>query len=160
MHLHPIMVDYEQPAKDGKPSKSYQVEVQFSSHCFTRGQKVGEITSPDVCYREEGETRIFDTARYELSFGLPGIIRGLILKKCYHTGRSNFVTVEMLDRNGALVVYEVFFALYSLGKALKLKVQSAYVRDQDHKNRPQAKSIRFSVILYNTLNGKAIKVQQ
>ena len=40
---------------------------------------------------------------------------------------------------------------------LNLVVQSAYVRDWKHSNRPHTKLIRFEVILYNVMNGREIK---
>jgi len=41
---------------------------------------------------------------------------------------------------------------------LNLFVQSAYVRDWAHSNRPHTKPIGFNIILYNVLHGKEIKV--
>jgi hypothetical protein len=95
-----------------------------------------------------------------LSHHLPGIIAVLAKRKCYHTGRGNFFTVEVVDDAGNRVEYEVYFNAYrSIGR-LNLVVQSAYVRDWAHSNRPHTKPIGFNIILYNVLNGKEIKIPQ
>lgn len=78
--------------------------------------------------------------------------------KCFHTGRDNFFTVKLVDEDGTQVDYEIFFSVSKSGKGLlNLYVQSAYVRDNLHSNRPHEKPIRFGIILYNTLNDIAIK---
>jgi hypothetical protein len=77
---------------------------------------------------------IFDFGRWDLSRRLPGIIHALTQRKCYHTGRGNFFTIQAIDQSGKKVEYEVFFNAYirrdSKKAALNLIVQSAYVRDR------------------------------
>ncbi len=159
-HLHPVKVTYSQPAKGLNPPRFYKVEVIFSMHCFTRGMD-GEIPDPALIYSDSRDTRIFDFGRYELSHRLPGIIDLLMTRKCFHTGRGNYLTVEIVDAQGQHIDYEVYFTVSkaSKGGGLTLYIQSAYGRDIAHRaNRPQRKPIAFPIILFNTLTGAKIKV--
>ncbi len=143
-----------QPAKGSNPPRGYRVEVIFSLHCFTRGME-NETPATALLYSDSRETRIFDFGRYELSQRLPGIIANLMTCKCFHTGRGNFFTIEILHDQGARVDYEIYFTASKSSKAgiVNLYVQSAYARDPSHRgNRPRMKPISFPVILYNTLN--------
>lgn len=162
-HLHPHTLVYVQPSKGKLPERQYAVDISYSLHCFTHGIEDGE--DPDGCllYGDGRETRVFDFKRWELSRYLPGILQALMERKCYHTGRGNFFAVEVVDHVGNKVNYEVFFTAYKpAGKKanLRLVVQSAYVRDWVHSNRPHTKAIRFGVILFNVLNGKEIRTPQ
>ena len=73
-HLYPFPMRYEQPSKDGKPTRVYKVDVEFSLHCFTRGARKGEVPDAALLYSDSRETRIFDFQRYELSKRLPEIV--------------------------------------------------------------------------------------
>lgn len=150
---------YEQPAKDDLPARAYKVDVVFGLHCFTHGRKEDGATEAALSYGDNREVRIFDFVRYELSKRLPEIIEGLGRRKCFHTGKGNFFTIEIAQRDGCMVEYDVFFAASrSVTKGrIDLRVQSAYVRDKNHaSNRPATKPIGFYVILFNTLHNKAI----
>lgn len=81
-------------------------------------------------------------------------------RKCYHTGKGNFFSVEIVREDGTVVEYDIFFAVSrsSAKGKINLFVQSAYVRDAEHAtNRPAQRPIGFYVILFNTLSGKPIK---
>jgi hypothetical protein len=161
-HLHPFVHTFEQPAKGGKPACFYPVQVIFSLHCFTRAANgPDEVTGP-LGYSDSRETRIFDFARYAQSKLLPDIVANLPTSPCFHTNHGNFFTVRSLNpATGQEATYEVYFtASRSKSKAapLNLFVQSAYVRDRLHVNKPVRKKIAFFVILHNTLNGRAIKL--
>ncbi len=83
-------------------------------------------------------------------------------------GHGNYFSIQLVDATGATVEYDVFFTVSRSSQkgVLNLFVQSAYVRDAEHMNRPHLnasrrpnlKPIGFHVILFNTLIGKAIKV--
>lgn len=91
---------------------------------------------------------------------MPEIIDGLAQRKCYHTGKGNFFSVEIVREDGQVIEYDIFFvASRSSAKGrINLFVQSAYVRDANYaSNRPDRKTIGFYVILFNTLNNKPIK---
>ena len=104
---------------------------------------------------------MFDFQRYQLSKRLPALVEGLSKRKCYHSGKGNFFTVELVDeQTRSRVEYEIYFTASRASKKgiVNLYVQSAYVRDREHQNRPQRKPIGFHIILYNVLNGIEIKV--
>jgi hypothetical protein len=112
-------------------------------------------------YRDSRECRIFDFRRYALSKHLPTIVEGLHQRKCQHSGKGNFFVVEILTEEGEKLDYEIFFEASRSAKkgVVNLYVQSAYVRDAEHAgNRPKKKPIGFTVILFNTLNNKPIKI--
>jgi len=160
-HLHPKPLVYRQAATAGKPGREYRVDVLFSMHCFTRGIKAGENPDAALLYKDSRECRVFDFRRYALSKHLPAIVEGLHQRKCQHSGRGNFFVVEILTEEGKKVEYDIFFEASRSAKkgVVNLYVQSAYVRDAEHAgNRPKQKPIGFTVILFNTLNNKPIKI--
>ena len=85
-HLHPRTITYVQEAKGHKPARTYTADVHFSMNCFTRGVKPGQIPDPALLYSDDREVRIFDANRWRLSHNLPGIVEGLMGRKCFHTG--------------------------------------------------------------------------
>lgn len=158
-HLHPSIIQFIQPETAGQPTKTYTVEVCYSLHCFSKG--VGAIQDPQLDYSDARETRSFDFLRYELSKQLPGIIQGLNLRKCMHTGNGNFFVVEIVLPNGIKQEYEVYFDVQrgSAADVAHLFVQSAFVRDPENANkRKSTKRISLYVILNNRLAGKPIKM--
>lgn len=137
----------------------YKFIIEFSMHCFTRGfdKRNGE-TLDDVDaalhYSDSRETRIFDFLRHELSEKLPDIARSVNKQACYHTGKGNFFTFELLDENDEVQHYEVYFRVSKAKKGiLRLFVESAYIQDNPIK-KPK---INFFVIAHNTLTNKPIK---
>jgi hypothetical protein len=133
-HLHPCSITYEQAARGNAPARVYKVDVIFGLHCFTRGAVGGGLVDRTLLYSDDRETRSFDFARYELSKLLPELVRELPLRKCFHTGKGNFFTIEMVREDGKAIEYDVFFAATrsSIKGRLNLFVQSAYVRDREH----------------------------
>jgi len=160
-HLHPRTCLYEQPAKGDKPARVYTVDIIFSLHCFTRGILNDEVVDTALFYTDDREMRVFDFHRYEFSKQLPTIIESLGQRKCFHTGHDNFVSVALIDQNGNSIEYDIFFTASRASRkrgVLNLYIQSAYVRDEEHGNRPRLKSpIGFYVILFNVLNDRPIK---
>jgi hypothetical protein len=160
-HLHPRTITFTQAAKGDKAERTYTVNVVFGLHCFTRGLKENEQPDPALCYSDSRETRIFDFERFELSRRLPAIIENLPQSKCFHTGHTNYFSIEVVNDQGRVTEYEIYFAVTrsgTKGGGLTIFVQSAYLRDDQHgSNKPQKKAIRFYVILFNTLNNRPIK---
>ncbi|OJZ06388.1 hypothetical protein [Variovorax sp. 67-131] len=162
-HLHPFVHTFKQAEQVGKPERSYPVQVIFSLHCFTRGADgIEEDPKGPLGYADSREMRIFDFGRYAQSRQLPEIVRALPMSPCFHTNHGNFFTVRLVNAaTGQGDTYEVYFTVSrSSSKVvpLNLFVQSAYVRDRLHANRPARKKIGFFVILHNILNGRPIKV--
>ncbi len=80
------------------------------------------------------------------------------MNRCQQTGHGNFFTIEMVAGDGSKIEYEVFFRVRKSGRGrLVLHVESAYVREENYgSSRPKGMAINFYIILYNTLNNRAI----
>lgn len=156
-HLWNKTCHYEQPATSTETARCYTVEIEFGLHTFTRARKTGESPVADLLYSDARETRVFDFERYELSKLLPCLVEELPRRKCYHTGKGNFFTVEVITREHQAEEYFVFFESSRTKRKsiLRLFVQSAYVRSA---GRLKRKPIGFYVVLFNTLHNKPIRV--
>jgi hypothetical protein len=160
-HLNPCTQKYERPAEGNRPSEVYTVEVVFSLHCFSHGPKPEEAYNAKLVYPNRYETRLFDLRRYEHSKLLPGIIQTLPERKpCHNRNRRNFFLVELIAENGTKIEYEIFFKVKKKSKGLlEMIVESAFVRDADHRStRPRGKPVRFWIILHNTLNNRDLRI--
>jgi hypothetical protein len=91
---------------------------------------------------------------------LADVLRNIGSRRCFHTGRGNFFTVEVVDEDGVRIDYSIYFKVSRGGPSragLVLFVESAYVRENIPLRRPRPrKPIRFSIIAYNTTMGKLI----
>jgi hypothetical protein len=157
-HLHPRTLSYTRPAKGKDPARTYAVDVIFSFHCFTHEYKSEEAPDPALLLTDGHETRVFDFDRWELSNQLPSIIAGLMQRKCFHAGRSNYLTVELVN-DTSVTRYSVFFEVSRASRkgALNLYVQSAHTRAVPANKQRHSPPIAFAFILHNTLNKIAIK---
>jgi hypothetical protein len=158
-HLHPRIMSYSHQLKGSQLTNNYTVQIIFGLHCFTRGMKNDVDIDVSLHYSDSRECRVFDFTRYELSKLLPDIIGTLLERKCYHTGKGNFLTVEIITEDGHHQNYEIYFVVSrsKLG-ILTLYVQSAYLGDKIHPAKnSRIKKIGFNVILFNTLRNKPIK---
>ena len=130
-------------------------------HCFTRSLKGEDIIDENLVYSDPRESRIFDFYRYSLSLKLPEAIKNLGTKKCFHTGRGNFFTIELISDTGEPVKYEIFFNIHKQKRGnngLMLRVESAYVRDSDHQSSaPKGRKIGLNIILNKRLKNQIIK---
>ncbi|MFP4893698.1 hypothetical protein [Paraburkholderia sp. EG304] len=110
--------------------------------------------------------RAFCPDRHRWSLKLPAIIAQLAERRCYFTGRSNWLVIEDIDDRGETVEYEVFFRLRRAAAAqLRLVIESAYVRTP---GSPQAAGkpdiprnrrsiVRFRVMAAEILRGESIR---
>ena len=159
-HLHPFEWQFRALASGTRPERTYQVQVIFSMHTFTRGIEGERQPEADLIYRDTREEREFDFERYELSKQLPAIVRSLGERACYHTHHGTFFTIELTGPEGNKRNYEVYFNASRASRKgwLNLYVQSAYVRDSAHGTaQPKKRRIGFQVIAYNVLLGRPIK---
>jgi len=74
-----------------------------------------------------------------------------------HTGHGNFFTVALVAENGGTIDYDVFFTATKSSKKgrVNLFIQSAFVREKE--KLPAGRTIRFVIILHNTLHKKPIR---
>ncbi|WP_241729984.1 hypothetical protein [Pseudomonas sp. SST3] len=133
------------------------MNVSFGLHCFARDRLPGEEVSDEYWYADNRERRVFCLDRWQLSQQLPRIIGTLTERRCMHTGREEFVTLEV-PFNGRTLEYAVFFTVTKAGKAtradLNLFVNSAHERFDPLR---YTKPIKFHFILLNRFQGKEIK---
>lgn len=148
-----------------KPERPFRFVVEFGLHTFTfkpnsnREEKLSDFPVSRQ-YADSRETRVFCFDRHAHSLSLPDIVMNIGKMPCFHTGKGNFFVIKVLGPDDNPIDYEVYFnvARYK-GGILKLFVESAYVRDQNHSSsQPKKKKINFFVIAYNTEQGKAIKI--
>lgn len=146
-HLRDSTFQVDVPPANGQAGVLLTVNVEYSSHCVSRGPKKNQqidfhvICTSRMVIDHRQVRREFKESRHELSFLLPGIINTLRDRKCFFTGRENFLTLELgrilpgYDEN---TKYEVYFNVRRDDKknTLKLYVESAYVRDDDADNEP------------------------
>lgn len=153
-HLHPFQVTMSLSAKGTHPQRDVRVHVSFSLHCFTREQVSDDPHSQR--YSDKREVRTFCTERFQLSHGLPDIVRTLPARRCGLAKNDNFLTID-LPKEG--LRYGVFFnvrRLKSAGpNAVELVVQSAYALDPD-KSLPPSQPVTFATILGKALTGAKI----
>ena len=134
-HLDSFDWEYTATATSKRPERTYKIQVIFSIHTFTKGLPKTEEPEQDLIYETPREKRLFCFIRYELSKKLKDIIYQLGERKCFHTHHGNFFTIELLDENGERQDYEIYFQASRASEKgwLNLYVQSAYVRDPEHK---------------------------
>lgn len=116
--------------------------IQFGSHCVSIGPPMGKVFdfaklgSDSKIIDGRGIERCFCPDRHNLSKNLPDIIRSLPEgRKCYFTGQDNWLTVEVLGPGGVHQFYEVFFNVRRMSSnAVRIYVESAYIRTEDRKN--------------------------
>jgi hypothetical protein len=155
-HLHPRTLQFERPAQEKKLAVVFNVNVICGLHCFSREIPTGAYDRTLV-YSDARESRLFDSERYELSKRLPAIIESLSQRKCFQTDRSDFVTVEVIQADATVVNYHVYFTVSKATKKghINLFASSAYVANR--KVGSSGRSIKFLVILHNTMNNILIK---
>jgi hypothetical protein len=152
-HLWPEIWVYTQEAKGDKLAIVYNIQIIYSLHCFTKKKELDADATLD--YSDTRETRTFCFDRYDYSFLLPEILRRLEKGYVYHTGKKNFMRIDK-DENEE---YEVFFVVNKsklAGIDIQLYINSAYLRTRG--KSPKAGKIKFSVVAFNTMNNKPIKV--
>ncbi|CAM3754563.1 hypothetical protein [Deinococcus frigens] len=143
-HLNGFDHTYTSVDPKTSASASYAVRVLFDDHCYTKGVALGEPYDPALFISQTvREVRVFDPQRYQLSLLLPALVKDLLNRQCYFGEQENFVTVDLSTGEK----YNVYFSLSKTGKraGLRLRVQSAYLREQQDK----LQKVRFGLLLRN-----------
>lgn len=163
-HLSDIVYNFTIPAKDKLPEINLELLVQYGSHCVSWGPSFGQL----IDFNNHGQDRriideynihrCFCDERYSLSLNLPGVFGSFINRKCYFTGRENWMTIEVLTQDGDYQDYEIFFTITKQSKRyLRLYVESAYVRTVDGEVNKPSKFRKEQKIYSKTLLGKIIR---
>jgi len=128
------------------PEIKASILMQFGSHCVSVGPPMGNtfdftrIGTDSKIIDGRGIERRFCPDRHNLSSRLPEIIKSLPEgRKCYFTGRDNWLTADILGPGGVHQFYEVFFDVRRMSSnSLRIYVESAYVRSEDRmSNQPR-----------------------
>lgn len=136
-------------ALSGNKTKVVDVDFRFSSHCYSRGLKDGEVAPegqgvPDGS-KELPRPRVFDPERYELSKGLVDMIDQMIVSDSVVTKsrHENFFRVDDVvverDESGQTVSYFIFMHAKKVEdpgrpKTIIVTVESAYAEVDDIPN--------------------------
>lgn len=108
--------------------------VSFGDHCFTRKPEPDD----DPALRYPGSSRVpvghFCPTRYELSLGLPELVRAAASGWAWNLRGEHFALVPTVTAAGVPVLYAVVFSLDRAGKGLPadlhMRVRSAHPRDE------------------------------
>lgn len=146
-HLRPFSFNMNIPAANGQPAVTLAIELEYSSHCISRGPRKNE----EIDFQSAGYERLvidhreirreFKQDRHALSFLLPSIVTTLRDRRCFFTGKENFLTFEIgeiLPGYAKDTKYEIFFNVRrgDARNSLRLFIESAYVRDEEADNEP------------------------
>jgi hypothetical protein len=121
----------------------------FTCHCFTRSLETGETPESGFLFDNGQEKRVLDKERYELSkVHLRDIVKTLPSRSILVASPSipNFVTYEIITSSGETKKYSVFFMAQRDKKRKKrvlLRIQSAYVLENETKRQASASKISF-----------------
>ncbi|MGP3508436.1 hypothetical protein FRC97_00165 (plasmid) [Paracidovorax citrulli] len=132
-HLAPCQRRVLVPLRGGK-EKKVLVEFHFSNHCYSRGQKEGEIIPPDMLVQDGAWERIFDLRRYRLSFVVMESIDALLEEggDVRWSRHNNFFQVDLVQEGAADPVNFFIFMrarkeeLKNAEKRIRVQVESAY----------------------------------
>lgn len=133
-------------SKDGT-QRSFQVQVVFTDHCYSREPAADEEPYEDeIVIENDREFRVFDRKRYSMSFALPQAIKNLMGNRCFFGDRNNYFFIRL--ENGEQ--FHVFFQVSRTGRnRLLMRVQSAHQTRQ----KTDLQSVQFGGILKGTLEG-------
>ena len=161
-HLNQSKIRYEYAATKDRGPESFDVEVKYTCHCFTRSPKNAEIPIPEHIFAHDPGARLFDIERYELSMNLPIIIGSLKDRAITANGnkREKYFCVELQTKNGQVIEYEIYIKIRKREKGLlELLVETAFVRELNNKaQRPKGISVRFRIALYKALRGEKLRL--
>lgn len=150
-HLDPFTFEVT-PKGDGAPT--YTVRVSFGHHTFTRALTPND--KPDLHFKCGGEMRCFCTERYELSEGLPDLIRYAANGRVYFSERPDFMAIESLSEQNA--PYVAFFKIEKAkkgeGSGLLMFVTSAHLRPALPDKLP---AVTFVTLASHTFSGAKLK---
>ncbi len=148
--------------RDSGMGVQFEIVVIFSCHCFTHAVKKDErsLIPPAELFQADGETRVLNPERYELSSTLLlPLIKALPERHIIVAAPGdNYVTFERKTAVGGIEYYGMFFTVTKARNRknrLILRVQSAYLR-QPSARQKQAKKVRFDTLLKAAFEGRKI----
>jgi hypothetical protein len=136
-------------------NETTRMSVRFHDHCFTEKYDPNHHMSKLISSQQsKHEERAFDQLRYQMSFQLPELIRGLENKRISSTRNGNLVRVELADGQE----YGVFFTLKKEAhNRCILYVVSAYPLSRPRQKIIVTGEMKFNVAVGLVLKGKRPK---
>ena len=142
--------------------KKINLKVTFSHHCFTKSSS--KDTPSDLLFTKNNDTREICFDRYDFSFKLRRLVKGLENYTVFHTEANSFFFMSDTDSNGQTVKYTIFFyASARSSKFVEINITSAH-------NKPNmiewASPIRFTQLVEDKYNkrtlgkGKKIRIKR
>lgn len=138
-HLCEFDMALVKPARGLLPEFSVSIRVVFDCHVVTEKDLQANPAmvkdDPSYWFDSGNVCRAFRPDRYELSRGLPQLLRGLTTgeTKCYVAKRSNYMVWEPQGAGAEGPHYQAFFDIYRTASPkprLVMYVQSAYLKDE------------------------------
>ncbi|WP_242077104.1 hypothetical protein [Brevundimonas diminuta] len=151
-HLAPMVFEMD------VEGRAIRIGVRFSNHCFTEKWDAVVHAGQPVILDGGNRARVFCPVRFELSQGLPDLVRGLPNGHVHQTPEANYVKVTAAD--GA--EYRMFFNIKRGGHQgdgcdASLFVESAYPPDGEGLAIENMTKVRFRVLVSKTLRGQKVK---
>ena len=151
-HLAPM--EFEMEIEE----RPVRVGVRFSNHCFTEKWDEAIHAGQSIIFDAGNKPRVFCPLRFQLSLGLPDLIRGLPNGHVYQTPEANYVKVTTADGEE----YRMFFNIkkgghHGDGCHVTLFVESAYAPNGDGLAVEKMTKVRFRVLVSKTLRGEKVK---
>jgi len=155
-HLAPMQCRMDLNVIGGKIKKNALLEFRFSNHCYSRGQKDGEIIPDGMLVTDGLRKRIFCQIRHSLSCNLAQHINDLVsenrmVEKSRHL---NFFSTTMVSPTGVEIPYYVFMRPQkkqdiNQPPKIDIHVESAYHHDDPSIPTPTSIGApqRLSVVL-------------
>lgn len=136
-----------------------RIRVAFTCHCFTEKWDPARHAGRPVIL-DPTRPRAYDQRRYDLSKGLPDLVRGMKCHKVYMTPQKrNYMAFDgrVILEDGS--TYRMFFAMKRKAGAdhdLEMMVESAYPTNDPIKGM----SVRFAAVVSATFLGKKISYKR
>ncbi len=160
-HLRPFVFE----VLSEKVGRSLRVNVRFTNHCFTEGFDAGRHRAADIIIREGTRNRVFSPVRYDLSFRLSELIRGLADRRArvhQTSARRNWMYAVVLESPDVPYRYQIFFMLRRSPperraiQDLDLVVESAYLADQGRPEPNVLGRVGFLLLAGQVYQGKKV----
>lgn len=162
-HLSPCLVSMLIKEDGNYPEIQLEMDVKYTNHCYSEG-KPKIAGAPSDLTDHHNQPRWFCPYRHETSLLLPQLITNLPDRKCLFTGKTNWLVIELLGRNGIQTPFHVYFTLKKKKTAIKnslsLFIESAYMKDtgdNSPKRRGSLDRIRFAMLARKTIAGESVR---
>jgi len=162
-HLDPVT--FATPS--AKLGRAITTWCRFTTHTFTEQAPAGH--SEPILLDEGRRSRVFCPRRYALSHQLPAAVRLLadpdryVWEGAHERNWLHRTDVPLADAAGALVTYQVFFAVRRAARAaawdVEMTVESAYAFDPLRQPKTVGRT-KIAGLLAATVNGRKLHTQR